>query len=267
VGARIAHEINTPVQYVGTNVEFLDDAFTDLAGLINRFLDLLDYLEQHDLAPDNTHQCRTMLDETDWPYLREEIPTAIAQSRDGIARVTSIVRAMKEFSHPGTREMAPADLNRLLETTITIARNEWKYAAEMETELDPDLRQVPCLCDEMGQVFLNLIINASHAIAERFGDRPEGEKGTIRIATRGREDMVEIRISDDGPGIPDEIRKRIFDPFFTTKEVGKGTGQGLAIARDVIVNKHSGSIEVESVAGNGTTFIITLPLNNETIAQ
>jgi two-component system sensor histidine kinase TtrS len=267
LAAGIAHEINTPVQYVGTNVEFLDDAFTDLAGLINRFLDLLDYLEQHDLAPDNTHQCRTMLDETDWPYLREEIPTAIAQSRDGIARVTSIVRAMKEFSHPGTREMAPADLNRLLETTITIARNEWKYAAEMETELDPDLRQVPCLCDEMGQVFLNLIINASHAIAERFGDRPEGEKGTIRIATRGREDMVEIRISDDGAGIPDEIRKRIFDPFFTTKEVGKGTGQGLAIARDVIVNKHSGSIEVESVAGNGTTFIITLPLNNETIAQ
>jgi two-component system sensor histidine kinase TtrS len=266
LAAGIAHEINTPVQYVGTNIEFLDDAFTDLAGLVNRFLDLLDYLEQHDLAPDATRQCRTKLEEIDWPYLREEIPTAIAQSRDGIARVTSIVRAMKEFSHPGTREMAPVDLNRLLETTITIARNEWKYAAEMETELDPDLPQAPCLSDEMGQVFLNLIINAAHAIAEKFGDRPEGEKGTIRISTRTRADMVEIRISDNGAGIPEEIRKRIFDPFFTTKEVGKGTGQGLAIARDVIVNKHGGSIEVESVAGQGTTFIITLPLTNGTQA-
>jgi len=264
LAAGIAHEINTPVQYVGTNVEFLDDAFTDLIGLINRFLDLLDYLEQHDLARDQTRQCRAMLEEIDWSYLREEIPTAVAQSKDGIARVTSIVRAMKEFSHPGNREKAPIDLNRLLETTITIARNEWKYAAEMETDLDPDLPQVPCLSNEMGQVFLNLIINAAHAIAEKIGERPEGEKGQIRIATRTLDDLVEIRIADNGAGIPNEIRKRIFDPFFTTKEVGKGTGQGLAIARDVIVNKHGGSIEVESVAGQGTTFIITLPLNQKT---
>ncbi len=264
LAAGIAHEINTPVQYVGTNVEFLDDAFTDLAGLVNRFLDLLDYLEQHDLAGDKTRQCRTMLEEIDWSYLREEIPTAIAQSKDGIARVTSIVRAMKEFSHPGTKAMAPVDLNRLLETTITIARNEWKYAAEMETDFDQDLPQVPCLSDEMGQVFLNLIINAAHAIAGKFGERPEGEKGQIRISTTGLDDLVEIRITDNGTGIPEEIRKRIFDPFFTTKEVGKGTGQGLAIARDVIVNKHGGSIELESVAGQGTTFIITLPLNHKT---
>jgi len=263
LAAGIAHEINTPVQYVGTNVEFLDDAFSDLADLISHFLDLLDHLEANSLVLDRARQCRAALEEIDWPYLYKEIPTAIAQSKDGIARVTSIVRAMKEFSHPGTKEMAPVDLNRLLKTTITIARNEWKYAAKMEPDLDPSLPQVPCLSDEMGQVFLNLIINAAHAIAEKIGERPEGEKGCIRITTRARENRVEIRIADNGSGIPEEIQARIFDPFFTTKEVGRGTGQGLAIARDVIVNKHGGSIEVESVAGQGTTFIITLPIDSE----
>jgi len=263
LAAGIAHEINTPVQYVGTNVEFLDDAFTDVRMLINNFLALLDELEGSEPVPATTRTCRSVLDEIDWPYLEEEIPAAIAQSKDGIARVTSIVRAMKEFSHPGTREKAPVDLNRLLETTITIARNEWKYVAEMETDFAADLPHVPCLSDEMGQVFLNLIINAAHAIAEKIGERPEGEKGSICITTRMHTDLVEIRITDNGTGIPEEIQKRIFDPFFTTKEVGRGTGQGLAIARDVIVNKHCGSVDLESVPGTGTTFIIRLPLEQE----
>jgi len=263
LAAGIAHEINTPVQYVGTNVEFLDDAFADVRMLVNNFLALLEELESSDPVPATIQSCRAVLDEIDWPYLEEEIPTAIAQSKDGIARVTSIVRAMKEFSHPGTKEKVPIDLNRLLETTITIARNEWKYVAEMETDFTPELPHVPCLSDEMGQVFLNLIINAAHAIAEKIGERPEGEKGCIRITTRVHADLIEIRIADNGTGIPEKIQKRIFDPFFTTKEVGRGTGQGLAIARDVIVNKHGGSIDLESVPGSGTTFIIHLPQKQE----
>ncbi|MBA1445984.1 MAG: ATP-binding protein [Chromatiales bacterium] len=199
-----------------------------------------------------------IVQEVDVDYLKAEIPLAIEQSLEGLERITRIVRAMKEFSHPGSEEKTPADLNQAIETTIDVSRNEWKYSAELITELDPALPQVPVLAGEFNQVILNLIVNAAHAIADVVGK--SGEMGEIRIATRQDGEWAEITISDTGKGVSEAIQKRIFDPFFTTKEVGKGSGQGLAIAWSVIVDKHDGTIEVESEEGKGTTFTIRLPI-------
>jgi signal transduction histidine kinase len=192
-----------------------------------------------------------------------EVPQAIQQSLQGIGRVTTIVRAMKEFSHPGSEEKSDTDLNRAIETTITVARNEWKYVAEVVTDFDPALPLVRCLPGEINQVILNLIVNAAHAIADVVENNGKS-KGTITIRTRSQGDRVEIRVSDTGTGIPETIRAKIFDPFFTTKGVGKGTGQGLAIAHSVIVDKHGGTISCETEVGKGTTFVIRLPLLSST---
>ncbi len=200
--------------------------------------------------------------EADVEYLMEEVPKAIDQSLEGVQRVATIVRSMKEFSHPGGADKQPADLNRAIESTITVARNEWKYVAEMVTDFDASLPLVPCLVGDFNQVILNMIINAAHAIRHVVGDNT-GEKGTITLTTRRDGDWAEIRLSDTGTGMPAEVRAKIFDPFFTTKDVGKGTGQGLAIARAVVVKKHGGRIDVESEVGQGTTFIIRLPIEPE----
>jgi len=191
-------------------------------------------------------------------YLQEEIPQAIDQSLEGLERIAKIVRSMKEFSHPGMDEKTPIDINQAIETTINVSRNEWKYHADIETDLDPGLPNVSCLPGEINQVLLNLIVNAAHAIVNVVGE--SGDKGLIRISTRLDGAWAEIRVSDTGTGIPEEIKQRIFDPFFTTKMVGKGTGQGLAIAYSVVVDKHGGVIDLESEEGKGTTFIISLPL-------
>lgn len=193
-------------------------------------------------------------------YLVEEVPTAINQSKDGISRVTSIVKAMKEFSHPSSREKENVVVNSIIETTILVARNEWKYVSDVTTDLAVDLPAAPCLVDEMGQVILNLLTNAAQAIGEKIGRNPVGEKGEIHISTKVVDSFVEIRIRDTGAGIPVGIRERIFDPFFTTKEVGRGTGQGLAISHDVVTQKHGGTLTFETEEGTGTTFIIRLPL-------
>ena len=264
LAAGIAHEINTPIQYVGTNIDFLDESFSDITRLIKRFLTLLTKARKMHIDESLLSSIDEELEEIDWEYLADEIPQAINQSKEGVRRVTSIVLAMKEFSHPGGKDKVPIDLNRLIETTITIARNEWKYVSEVKTDLAEDLPPVPCLSDEMGQVLLNLLVNAAHAIADTLNEKNISAKGIIEISTRLIDDMIEIRIRDNGTGIPQEIRERIFEPFFTTKEVGKGTGQGLAIARDVIVNKHGGTIDVQSTEGQGTTFIIHLPLAKDT---
>ena len=189
----------------------------------------------------------------------KEIPSAIDQSQEGLQRVAKIVRAIKEFSHPGSAEKKGVDLNKAIETTITVAKNEWKYVADLEAELDPELGLVPCLSGELNQVVLNLIVNAAHAIADRLGEN-SAEKGKITIATRRNNPWAEIDIQDSGQGIPAEIRSRIFEPFFTTKEVGKGTGQGLALAHSVVVNLHRGQIWFDSEVGVGTTFHIRIPL-------
>ena len=204
-------------------------------------------------------QLTRALDAADLAYLREEVPQAIAQSLDGVKRVSEIVQAMKEFSHPGTQRKTAIDLNHAIETTMTVARNEWKYVAEVQTDLDPSLPPVPCLPGEINQVLLNLLVNASHAVAEVTGDRRE-TRGTITLSTRQVDDGVEVRIHDTGPGVPSEIQARIFEPFFTTKDVGKGTGQGLALAHAVVVRKHGGRIWCESPPNDGATFVVRLPL-------
>ncbi len=260
LAAGIAHEINTPTQYVGTNIDFLDEAFSDIGELISQFKKFLDAASKGSLSPKLIEETKNSLEEIDWDYLEEEIPLALGQSRDGVKRVTSIVRAMKDFSHPGGSEKEPADINKIIQTTITIARNEWKYVADMKLELDSSLPPVPCLPDEMGQVFLNIIVNAAHAIGEKIGSNPEGEKGTITVATSRDDQWAVITIADTGKGIPEYAWEKVFEPFFTTKDVGRGTGQGLAIARNVVVDKHGGVIDFDTVPGRGTTFIIKLPL-------
>ena len=196
----------------------------------------------------------------DLEYLNEEIPKAIGQSLEGVQHVAKIVRAMKEFSHPDGDNKVPIEINKAIETTITVARNEWKYVAEMVTDLEGNLPLVPCFPGEFNQVILNLIVNAAHAIGER---NDAGRQGTITIATRELGDHVEIRITDTGTGIPTAIRAKIFDPFFTTKPIGKGTGQGLALAHAVVVKKHQGTISFDTEDGKGTTFIISLPTGSE----
>ena len=260
LAAGIAHEINTPTQFVGDNTRFLQDAFTDINRLIDHYDKYFSAVKAGHETADFIKDIETTTDEIDLSYLKAEIPLAINQALEGVERVAKIVRAMKEFSHPGTEGKTPIDLNRAIESTITVARNEWKYVAEMETEFDTTLPPVPCFPSDFNQVILNMIVNAAHAISEAMGDG-SSENGTIRISTHHTEDLAEIRITDTGSGIPENIRSRIFDPFFTTKTVGKGTGQGLAIAYSVIVDKHGGDLNVESEVGKGTCFSIRLPLN------
>jgi PAS domain S-box-containing protein len=242
LAAGIAHEINTPVQYIGDNAQFLSSAFQDLLRVIE---------QQPPAAGD-------AIAEVDLPYLRSEIPSAIDQMQEGVDRVAKIVRAMKRFSHPGPAEKVPNDIHQAIESTVLVSRNEWKYVADLTTDFDPEMPPVPCIVGEFNQVILNLIVNAAHAIADVV--KKSGGKGAIAIATRKNGEFAEIRVSDTGCGIPEANRSKIFDPFFTTKEVGKGTGQGLAIAHSVIVQKHRGTIHFESEMGKGTTFIIQLPL-------
>lgn len=256
----IAHEINTPIQFIGDNARFLLEAFEDIEKLATIRDQVVEAAAEGEVPDEIVAKARTMAKEIDLEYLREEIPQAIQQSLEGIDRVTKIVRAMKEFSHVGEDEKSAADLNSAIQSTITISRNEWKYVAELETDLDPNLPLVPCLQGEFNQAILNIIVNAAHAIGDVVGDGSKG-MGVIRICTRRDGDWAEIKISDTGAGIPEEVRSKIFDPFFTTKEVGKGTGQGLTIAYGVVVDKHAGTIEVKSKAGVGTTFIIRLPIS------
>jgi len=258
LAAGIAHEINTPTQYVGDNTRFLDDCFKEILGVLDQYRELLSAAKAGKVPEALIAEVETALEEADIEYLSEEVPRAIGQTLEGVERVAKIVRAMKDFSHPGGEEKTPSNINKAIESTVTVARNEWKYVAELETDLDEALPDVPCLLGEFNQVILNMIVNAAHAIAEALGEG-SADKGRITIRTRLDGDSVEIRISDTGTGIPQENQARIFDPFFTTKEVGKGTGQGLAIAHNVIVEKHGGALAVESEPGKGTTFILRLP--------
>lgn len=203
---------------------------------------------------------RRRLEDLDLDYLVDEIPKAIDQTNDGVSRVARIVGAMKDFSHPGAEAKVHVDLNRSIESTLIISRNEWKYLAEVETDFAPELPLVPCHPGELNQVILNLVVNAAHAIQEARERRPDQGLGHIRITTQVAEGEAVIQVSDDGCGIPEAVRERIFEPFFTTKPIGKGTGQGLAIAHAVVVDKHKGRLRFETELGRGTTFTLTLPL-------
>jgi signal transduction histidine kinase len=262
LAAGIAHEINTPTQYIGDNVCFLQEAFAQFSRLLKGHMQLIQACKAGAVSPALLAALEADMEDADVEYLLGDVPKAIHQSLEGIARVSKIVQAMKEFSHPGTEEKVGVDINRAIESTLTIARNEWKYVAEVVTDFDPSLPVVPCLPGELNQVILNIIINAAHAIADVVGDGSR-QKGRITVSTRHHGNWAEIHISDTGGGIPEAVRSRVFDPFFTTKEVGKGTGQGLAIAHSTIVDKHNGEITFETKMGKGTTFIIRLPLTEK----
>lgn len=240
LAAGIAHEINTPAQYVADNLHFLGDSF---AGL----------LTAADCADGGQSTAASL------ELLRQEVPPAIQQSLDGMARIAEIVKGVKTFAHPGGGEKTLLDLNAEIASTIAVSRNEWKYVAEVATEFDPDLPHVPCFAGEINHVFLNIIVNAAHALEECRRNEPT-RHGHILVSTRLIDGSAEVRISDNGPGIPEAIRGRVFDPFFTTKAVGRGTGQGLAISHRLVEEKHGGTIHFESACPGGTTFIIRLPL-------
>ncbi|MDH5666612.1 MAG: ATP-binding protein [Nitrospira sp.] len=257
LAAGVAYEINTPAQFVNDNMRFLSDACVDLYAVLNRHAAVLAAAKVGQPMTEAITQCEAEAQRVDLEYLVDEVPKAIAQSLDGVERVAKIVRAMKEFAHPGGEESAYEDLNKAIETTVEVSRHEWKYVADVTTALAPDLPYVCCQLGPINQVVLNIIVTAAHAI----GDLVKGtnRKGQITITTRPMEGGVEIQITDTGGGIPDAIREKLFDSFFTTKPVGKGTGQGLAIARSV-VDKHGGTIVVDSQMGQGTTFRIRLPV-------
>jgi len=258
LAAGIAHEINTPIQYIGDNTTFIKQSWKDISELLVAVEDL----KKHTTAIPSLQSAFDSFDRSfksaDVAYLSQEVPRAIDQTLDGVQRVASIVQAMKEFSHPGSQEKRSVDLNKAIETTATVSRNEWKYVANLEMRLDPNLPLVSCLPGEMNQVLLNLLVNASHAIADRAAFSGDG-MGMITVTSRHCENDAEVMVSDTGVGIPENIRDRVFEPFFTTKELGKGTGQGLALAHSIVVKKHGGRIWFESEVGKGTTFFIRLP--------
>jgi PAS domain S-box-containing protein len=260
LAAGIAHEINTPIQYIGDNTTFLKESWGHLAALLAAVQKLRDEVNPGIVSQatiDNFDRCS---EAADVDYLAQDVPRAIDQTLEGVQRVAAIVSAMKEFSHPGSQGRRAIDLNRAIETTVTISRNEWKYVAEVDTQLDPNLPLVPCLAGEINQVLLNLVVNAAHAIADIAAQGRPG-MGTITLSSRRDGDWVEISVADTGTGIPENIREKVFDPFFTTKELGKGTGQGLMLAHSVVVKKHGGSIWLDSEVGKGTTFFVRLPLS------
>ncbi len=262
LAAGIAHEINTPIQYVGDNMRFVSEAFEEIQSLFQALVELLAGAHADKLDPALVDRLQQAVERADLGYLAEEIPRAMQQGLEGVGRVADIVRAMKEFAHPGGEQKQVVDLNRAVQNTLIISRNEWKYVAEAETCFDPELPPVPCLPGELNQVLLNLIVNAAHAIGEKNKDKPEA-RGTITVSTRRHGRWAEIAVADTGTGISPEIASQVFNPFFTTKEPGHGTGQGLAIAHHIIVDKHGGRIDFESEVGRGAVFTVRLPLEEE----
>lgn len=261
LAAGIAHEINTPTQYVADNIGFIDMASSSLMSLLDKTLTVVDAARAGKPADGLVAEVDAAVKKTKLDYLRRQIPEALAQSKEGLEHVARIVSAMKEFSHPSKGGKELLDIRDVINTTVTVARSEWKYVAELETRYADDLPQVSCMRDMIGQAILNLVVNAAHAVADTLQSGVR-EKGRIVISVkRSGERHIAISVADDGGGIPEAIRGRIFDPFFTTKPVGKGTGQGLAIVYSTVVDKHGGEIRCDSEVGRGTCFTIRLPLS------
>jgi PAS domain S-box-containing protein len=255
LAAGLAHEINTPIQFVGDNTRFLAECCETLLALLLEYRTMIDpeaapvaWAERHD----RIHRAEV---DAEVDYLAVEVPSAIQQSLDGVERVASLVRAMKTFSHPGTGTQSPADLNEALRATITVAHNQFRYTADAELDLG-ELPPVTCNVGDLNQAFLNLVINAADAIEET------GEQGTITVSTRLEGEDAVIAIADTGVGVPEHLQRRIFEPFFTTKQVGRGTGQGLALVR-AVVDRHGGRVSLESQPGVGTSFTIRLPIHGK----
>lgn len=256
LAAGVAHEINTPIQYVGDSVQFLRTAFDDLIRLLNEWKAALELLPAGEVRNRLDVEFARLNQQYDVDFIRMEMPRAFERVFDGVERVATIVKAMKEFAHPDTEEQNLADLNHAIETTLLVASNEYKYVAKVHTHF-ASLPGVICNIGELNQVVLNLVVNAAHAIHDAGRD---SETGEIHISTEAEGDFAVIRIRDNGCGIPEEHLSKVYDPFFTTKEVGRGTGQGLSIAHTILVDKHRGSIDLKSHVGAGTEFVLKIPI-------
>ncbi len=262
LAAGMAHEINTPIQYVTDNVKFVRRCFDPVMTITDSIADMISQWRRGESGALPAEECEALLKRVKFDYIKRNVPAALEQSLEGLQRVASIVAAMKDFSHPSADEKEPADLGDIIKVATTVARNEWKYVAELDIAVAPDLPKVPCLRDEIGQVVMNLVVNAAHAVGDVVKAGGSEGKGRISISARLADGMAEIRVRDSGTGIAEPIRNRVFDPFFSTKPVGRGTGQGLAICYMLIVEKHQGKIYFETEMGKGTTFIVRLPLED-----
>jgi C4-dicarboxylate-specific signal transduction histidine kinase len=254
LAAGVAHEINTPIQFIGDNTHFLQEAFSSVADLLRSHQRALEAAE---ITAEVRESLRRAAEAADLPYLLEQGPKAVARTLEGVSRVTTLVRAMKEFAHPDQNAAVATDVNRALQATLEVARHEYKFVAEVHTDFG-DIPLVTCHAGDLNQVFLNLIVNAAHAIEDVV--KGTSVMGAIRVRTRREAASVVVEISDTGTGIPEAIRDKIFDPFFTTKEVGRGSGQGLAIARSVML-KHKGSLTFDTKLGEGTVFYVRVPID------
>ena len=244
----VAHEINTPIQYVGDNLSALQQNMADMLAYQQALTEWV--------SVDMQAEFKTIANRYDITYILEDSPKAIQQAMEGVKRVAEIVKAMKTFSHIESNSNKQAiNLHDAIDSVLTISRNSYKYVADVETEYADNLPDIECFASQLNQVLLNLIINAIHAIEEK-----NTGKGLLKITTRKLDNKVEILIQDNGAGIPEAIQEKVFNLFFTTKPVGKGTGQGLSLAHSVIVEKHQGKLFFESTVGSGTTFHIQLPI-------
>jgi PAS domain S-box-containing protein len=242
LAAGVAHEINTPIQYLNDSVTFIRDGVGELLAYIDELHKLTD---ARPAASD------------DVDYMREELPPAMTRVAEGLSRIAEIVRSMKVLSHADQREMSDVDLNCSVTSTLVVARSEYRDIADVETDLGT-IPRVICHGGQINQVVLNLVVNAAHAISDT--NKGSGVRGKIVVRTREENGRVVISIEDTGGGIPEAIRPRIFDPFFTTKEVGRGTGQGLSVSRNMIVKGHGGELDFTTEIGKGTTFFVRLPI-------
>ncbi len=260
LAAGIAHEINTPTQFITDNTRYLGDAFEKLRALLEAYQPVVEAAKTAGLAPDLVEAVAAAETRARLKSLLRDVPEAVEDSLDGLQQVARIVGAMKVFAHPGTPDRTPVDIRTAIESTIAVARNEWKHVGEVITDFESDLPLVPAVPGDLNQVLLNLVINAVHAIADARAQGIE-RPGEIRVGAHLDGEHVAITVADNGVGIPEGVRERVFDPFFTTKEVGRGTGQGLSISRSIVVERHGGTIEVESTPGEGTVFTVRLPLH------
>jgi signal transduction histidine kinase len=255
----VAHEINTPMQFITDNTQFLKRAMSSLTEVLSAYQAIGKLTASGAISEEALARARALEETNELPYLMAELPRTFDETMSGLHRVTQIIKSLKEFSHPNQTSKQPADLNKAINTTIVVSRHEWKYVADVVTDFDPDLPIIPLRIDEMNQVILNLIVNAAHAIGDALKLRGEA-KGVITIRTKQDGDQVLVDVQDNGTGIPESAQSHIFEPFFTTKGVGKGTGQGLAIIRTIVVKNHGGTITFTTEPGKGTTFHLRLPI-------
>ncbi|WP_051249773.1 ATP-binding protein [Maridesulfovibrio zosterae] len=264
LAAGIAHEINTPAQYINDNLKFINDSISQVVSIINSYKNIFDKTDLKDCLAREYKELKDNIEDIDLDYILAEIPIAVTQSQEGIGRISEIVKAMKRFTHPGQDSKQLVNIHDALESTAIVCRNEWKYHAELKTDFDESMPLVPCFINDINQVFLNVIVNAAHAISHKQSTDhiANKEKGIITLQTKYVDGWAQINIHDNGAGIDPDVLPRIFDPFYTTKEVGKGTGQGLSISYSIIVTKHNGAITITSKKGVGTTCIIRIPVDD-----